>query len=65
MKNWLICCFVQLLIVHGEKFISEPWSELQRVEEWLGLDPIITQDNFFFNGKKVFLGQSPFGKGQL
>jgi hypothetical protein len=44
----------QIHVVHGDRFITEPWAELQQVEEFLGLPPVITQDDFYFNATKGF-----------
>ena len=44
----------QIHIVDGEKFIRTPWTELQKVETFLNLTSVLTQDNFFFNGTKGF-----------
>lgn len=55
MSRWLLHFpLEQIHIVDGEKFIREPWQELQKVEEFLNLTSVITQDNFFFNGTKGF-----------
>ena len=48
--NWIAS---QIHILHGESFIREPWSELQKVENFLGLEPVIGEQHFFFNGTKV------------
>jgi len=44
----------QIHIVDGDRFISEPWVGLAELETFLGLQPQITQDNFFFNSTKGF-----------
>ena len=41
-------------IVHGERFIEQPWKEVADVETFLGVPPAVTQDNFFFNSTKGF-----------
>jgi hypothetical protein len=35
------------------RFIHEPWVGLGDLEQFLGLQPEITRDNFFFNQTKV------------
>lgn len=55
MARWLEHFSLQQIhIVHGEKFIRRPWEELRRVEEFLGVEPVIAESNFFFNGTKGF-----------
>lgn len=44
----------QIHIVHGEAFIKEPWTELRKVEQFLDVPHVITEDNFFFNQTKGF-----------
>jgi len=44
----------QIHIVDGEKFIRTPWTELNAVEDFLGLPNLINKDNFFFNDTKGF-----------
>ena len=44
----------QIHIVHGEKFITEPWNELHKVEGFLNIEPVITRNNFYFNSTKGF-----------
>ena len=44
----------QLLVIDGDKFVSDPLSELVRVESFLGLRNYLTKDNFVFNEKKGF-----------
>jgi len=55
MRPWLLHFpREQIHIVDGEKFIRTPWTELQKVETFLNLTSVLTQDNFFFNGTKGF-----------
>ena len=44
----------QIHVVHGDRFIREPWEELAGVEEFLGIPPAIQRDNFYFNSTKGF-----------
>lgn len=44
----------QFLFISGERLISDPAYELQRVEEFLGLRPVITEKDFYFNTTKGF-----------
>lgn len=44
----------QLLIVNGDRLIEDPVSELQRIEQFLELEPKISRSNFYFNQTKGF-----------
>ena len=44
----------QLHIVNGDQFIRSPWAQLQKVETFLGVEPMITENNFFFNSTKGY-----------
>ncbi|XP_030631285.1 heparan sulfate (glucosamine) 3-O-sulfotransferase 3-like [Chanos chanos] len=44
----------QIHFVHGEKLISDPAGELGRVQDFLGLQRIITDKHFYFNKTKGF-----------
>ena len=44
----------QLHVIDGDKFIKEPWLELQYIENFLNITPIIESKNFFFNNTKGF-----------
>ena len=44
----------QLLVVDGEKLVSDPLSEIVRVENFLGLRNYITKQNLVFDEKKGF-----------
>lgn len=44
----------QFLFISGERLISDPAFELQRVEEFLNLRPVITEKDFYFNTTKGF-----------
>ena len=45
----------QVLVIDGDHLISEPWVELSRVEEFLGLKREFHRDAFNFNEEKVSL----------
>ena len=44
----------QLLVVDGDKLVSDPLSELVRVENFLGLRNFLTEQNFVFDEEKGF-----------
>ena len=44
----------QLHVINGDQFIRSPWSELQKVENFLEVEPMITENNFFFNSTKGY-----------
>ena len=44
----------QLLVIDGDKFVSDPLSQLVRVENFLGLRNYLTKRNVVFNEKKGF-----------
>ena len=44
----------QLLVVNGEKLVSDPLSEMVRVEHFLGLRNHLTKQNFVFDEEKGF-----------
>ena len=44
----------QMLVVDGERFIREPWHELNRVERFLGLNESISREDFYFDRRKRF-----------
>lgn len=55
MLQWLeIFPRDQILIVNGDRLIEDPVSEVIRIEKFLGLEPKITPDNFYFNQTKGF-----------
>ena len=55
MKRWLRHFPInQIHVVNGDAFIMQPWIELQKVEKFLQIDPVITENNFFFNSTKGF-----------
>ncbi|XP_040151027.1 heparan sulfate glucosamine 3-O-sulfotransferase 5 [Anopheles arabiensis] len=44
----------QLLVVNGDQLIDEPVSQLRRIEDFLGIEPRIGSNNFYFNETKGF-----------
>lgn len=44
----------QFLFISGERLISDPAYELQRVEEFLNLRPVIKESDFYLNTTKGF-----------
>lgn len=44
----------QIHIVNGDAFIRQPWIESQKIENFLQIEPVITQNNFFFNNTKGY-----------
>jgi len=53
----------QIHVVNGDRLIRAPWREVAAVERFLGLDPRVTQENFYFNSTKGFHCLRP-GRGQ-
>ncbi|XP_059477019.1 heparan sulfate glucosamine 3-O-sulfotransferase 5-like [Neocloeon triangulifer] len=45
----------QMLILSGEKFIRDPWVELEKVQSFLGVRQAIRKENFYFNPEKQFM----------
>ncbi|KAM6951260.1 heparan sulfate (glucosamine) 3-O-sulfotransferase 3-like [Aplochiton taeniatus] len=45
---------VQIHLVNGEKLISDPAGELGKVQDFLGLQRIVTDKHFYFNKTKGF-----------
>ena len=56
LKTWLRFYELNrtLLIVDGEAFKQTPWTELARVESFLGLEPTIGKEAFYFNETRGF-----------
>ena len=44
----------QILILDGDAFITDPVPQLNRVERFLGLEPVITTKDFVFDKEKGF-----------
>uniref|UniRef100_A0A4W3GU23 Sulfotransferase n=1 Tax=Callorhinchus milii TaxID=7868 RepID=A0A4W3GU23_CALMI len=55
LDNWLqYFPLSQMHFVSGERLISDPCGELGKVQDFLGLQRIITDEHFFFNETKGF-----------
>ena len=56
IKSWTrwFALGTQLLVVDGEKLVSDPLSEIMRVENFLGLRNYLTKQNFVFDEEKGF-----------
>uniref|UniRef100_A0A673IJ21 Sulfotransferase n=1 Tax=Sinocyclocheilus rhinocerous TaxID=307959 RepID=A0A673IJ21_9TELE len=55
LQRWLAYFpLSQMHFVHGERLISDPAGELGRVQDFLGLQRIITDKHFYFNKTKGF-----------
>ncbi|RXM31504.1 Heparan sulfate glucosamine 3-O-sulfotransferase 3A1 [Acipenser ruthenus] len=55
LEKWLAYFpLSQIHFVHGEKLISDPAGELGKVQDFLGLQRIITDKHFYFNKTKGF-----------
>ncbi|XP_013199923.2 heparan sulfate glucosamine 3-O-sulfotransferase 3A1 [Amyelois transitella] len=44
----------RLLLINGERLITDPAAEMKRVQDFLGLKRVITEKNFYFNSTKGF-----------
>ncbi|MBN3310796.1 HS3SA sulfotransferase, partial [Amia calva] len=55
LEKWLAYFpLSQIHFVHGERLISDPAGELGKVQDFLGLQRIITDKHFYFNKTKGF-----------
>jgi hypothetical protein len=55
MKNWLkYFPLKQFYIVDGNILIKDPYSEVYKMESFLGVRHAISQDSFFYNSTKGF-----------
>ncbi|XP_042591963.1 LOW QUALITY PROTEIN: heparan sulfate (glucosamine) 3-O-sulfotransferase 3-like [Cyprinus carpio] len=55
LERWLAYFpLSQIHFVHGERLISDPAGEVGRVQDFLGLQRIITDKHFYFNKTKGF-----------
>ncbi|XP_067860626.1 heparan sulfate (glucosamine) 3-O-sulfotransferase 3-like [Heptranchias perlo] len=66
LENWLqYFPLSQMHFVSGERLISDPAGELGKVQDFLGLQRIITDEHFFFNETKGFpCLKKPQGNGK-
>uniref|UniRef100_A0A8C4QZ10 Sulfotransferase n=1 Tax=Eptatretus burgeri TaxID=7764 RepID=A0A8C4QZ10_EPTBU len=44
----------QLLFISGERLVTDPAAEVTRAQHFLGLRPLISDENFYFNTTKGF-----------
>jgi hypothetical protein len=55
IKQWLEYFSIeQILFVNGEKLISEPHAELDKVQQFLNLNPVIKKEHFVHDRRKGF-----------
>ncbi|KAM9305947.1 heparan sulfate glucosamine 3-O-sulfotransferase 6 [Gastrophryne carolinensis] len=55
LENWLqYFPLSQFLFVSGERLVSDPAGEMERVQDFLGLKRVITDKHFYFNKTKGF-----------
>ncbi|KAF7199389.1 heparan sulfate (glucosamine) 3-O-sulfotransferase 3-like [Nothobranchius furzeri] len=55
MEHWLACFpRTQIHLVSGERLILDPAGELGKVQDFLGLQRIVTDKHFYFNKTKGF-----------
>ncbi|XP_067914045.1 heparan sulfate (glucosamine) 3-O-sulfotransferase 3-like [Heterodontus francisci] len=66
LENWLqYFPLSQMHFVSGERLISDPAGELGKVQDFLGLQRMITDEHFFFNETKGFpCLKKPQGNGK-
>ncbi|XP_076122862.1 heparan sulfate glucosamine 3-O-sulfotransferase 3B1-like [Alosa pseudoharengus] len=55
LERWLTYFpLAQMHVVHGERLVRDPAGEMARVQDFLGLERIITDKHFYFNQTKGF-----------
>ncbi|XP_072273601.1 heparan sulfate glucosamine 3-O-sulfotransferase 6-like [Pyxicephalus adspersus] len=55
LENWLqYFPLSKFLFVSGERLVSDPAGEMERVQDFLGLKRVITDKHFYFNKTKGF-----------
>ncbi|XP_017774723.1 PREDICTED: heparan sulfate glucosamine 3-O-sulfotransferase 1-like [Nicrophorus vespilloides] len=55
LHRWLECFRRdQILVVNGDLLIEDPVVQIQKIERFLGLEPRIDSNNFYFNETKGF-----------
>ena len=54
MKNWLEAGFTrdQMLILNGEELIANPSKVILKAQDFMGLEPMIKEENFVFDQDK-------------
>ncbi|KAH9490431.1 Heparan sulfate glucosamine 3-O-sulfotransferase 5 [Bulinus truncatus] len=61
IKMWLkVFPRSQLHIIESSQFITDPASEIQKLEQFLGIPRMITDKNFYYNQSKGFYCMRPF-----
>ncbi|KAM5153048.1 heparan sulfate glucosamine 3-O-sulfotransferase 6 [Mantella aurantiaca] len=66
LENWLqYFPLSKFLFVSGERLVSDPAGEMERVQDFLGLKRVITDKHFYFNRTKGFpCLKKPEGSGK-
>ncbi|XP_073492550.1 heparan sulfate glucosamine 3-O-sulfotransferase 6 [Aquarana catesbeiana] len=66
LENWLqYFPLSKFLFVSGERLVSDPAGEMERVQDFLGLKRVITDKHFYFNKTKGFpCLKKPEGSGK-
>ena len=67
LKNWIKAGFKrdQMLLINGEELIANPAKVILRAQDFMGLEPLIKEDNFIFDkekGKKLYLSLHLFNR---
>ena len=54
MKNWIKAGFRrdQMLILNGEELIANPTKVILKAQDFMGLEPLIKEQNFVFDDEK-------------
>ncbi|XP_071490198.1 heparan sulfate glucosamine 3-O-sulfotransferase 1-like [Diadema antillarum] len=62
LRQWLeLFPAHQFLVLDGEAFVVDPVPALQKVEQFLGIEPYFSSENFYFDANKGFMClSSPF-----
>ncbi|CAL1540240.1 unnamed protein product [Lymnaea stagnalis] len=50
----------QIYVIESRQFVYNPAAEIQQIERFLGLPPMITERNFYYNRSKGFYCMRPF-----
>ena len=56
LKEWLVYFNLtsQFFVLDGERFIKEPWLELNKIEQFLNVPTFIQPHNFYYDKRKKF-----------
>jgi hypothetical protein len=55
LENWLsVFPRKQIHFVHGENLVTNPGEEMRKVQRFLGLEPLITEEHFLLNKTRGF-----------